>query len=89
MLFIVLLNPSLDDTRLYLNCQYENVFTCKTIWEDPGGESCTDYLDNNYCTDKGREFNSFLKSMSERGGSDIVTSNDSEFELRHLQSILS
>ena len=57
MLKLVLLNPSLDDTKLKLYCRFNNVFTCKTIWEDPEGESCTDYQDNNYCTDKGGEFN--------------------------------
>ena len=62
MLFIVLLNPSLDDTRLYLNCErfydseYDNVFTCKTEWEDPEGLDCTDYQYNDYCTDTGREY---------------------------------
>ena len=57
MIFIV--NPSLDDTKLKLiprDCRFENVFTCYTIWEDPEGESCEIYQDNNYCTDKGREF---------------------------------
>ena len=59
MFFIVILNPSLDDTKLKLipqDCHFENVFTCKTIWEDPEGESCKIYQDNNYCTDKGSEF---------------------------------
>ena len=53
--FIVILNPSLGDTKLKLNCRSEDVFTCKTVWENSFGESCTIYQDWNICTDKGRE----------------------------------
>ena len=47
----------LDETELKLNCPSESpsLFFCKTIWEDPNGESCTIYQDNNYCTEAGRE----------------------------------
>ena len=53
---IFIVNPFLDKTKLKLNCQSKNAITCKTIWEDPKGESCTIYQDKNYCTDKGRKF---------------------------------